>query len=205
MGFFQNNTLMILLGLVIILVLSLVVVTSYYQSSLSEYSEKYYTTEQRFELLISDLQSEKTKLNETMIAFRLKEEREQELSQRFEGLRDEAEATADELKITTGDLTSTKLNLAVTKSALLENVKELQAEKLNLLNTQAFLDNAKTTIKSYETEATVLDNRVDAVEDLFDQYQGDNITSASCKAVLTIIGDSFATVKTSKNRLGSIS
>ncbi|NOZ80254.1 MAG: hypothetical protein GXP63_01160 [DPANN group archaeon] len=195
---------LILLGLVMLLVISLVVVTSYYHSSLSELAERHFTVQQRYDKLIADLQAEKSKLNETMVTVKLKERREQQLSENYQGLREEAATREAQLQNVTTALTSTTMELATTKAQLQDKLKELQTEKLTLINTQAVLSNAQQSLESYDSEVSRLDDRVDAVQAMLDASIADNATSSSCKATLSLVDDSFASVKSSKNHLQSI-
>jgi len=116
MAYMRKNVNIFLLVVVVIIVVSLAAITSYYQTTYKNLSTNYETKLNEINNLIDDLNSERTKLNETSYELTLKAEREEKLGAQYTEVKGEKEKLAGDLSQTEKELERTKLNLQSTIS-----------------------------------------------------------------------------------------
>jgi len=129
MAFMKQNVNLGLLLLIIVVMISFTGFTVFYQKAFEGLSQDYTKRVGEVRNLVSTLQSEKDRLNQTSYQLKLKEEREQSLSEKYTELNAIKEGLVEEKSRLTGELLSTRNQL--TQAQADAAAKDVQIGDLN--------------------------------------------------------------------------
>ncbi len=150
MSYFKRNINFMLLFMILIIMLSFVGFTAYYKLTFSNLTAEYTQKVTELNKLNYELGLRRQQLNETLVQYEFKTQREQDLSDKYTSVKDE------------------NLKLVVT----LENTKgELESKKNELATAKSDLEKAKADLATAQNQIAVLDARVDNLEDERDCLQ----------------------------------
>lgn len=148
MSYIKRDVNIILLFLMVGIIAALIGITTYYQSTYLNLSRGYTSKINEYNQLLTNLEKNRLKLNETMAQFELKSEREKDLSEKYTFLRDENLLLSLVLNETNQTLQNTQESLEDTQDELTETTQDLTDAR-----TQMF--NMNQTIKSLTTKASI--------------------------------------------------
>ncbi len=204
MGYLKKNVNLVLLGLVVLLAVSFAALTTYYHTTYSELSNEYLVKLRELEKITRDLETSKSKLNETITQFQLKDIREKDLSEKYEYLREQKESLSEMLNQTNASLTETRRVLREKEQKLEKALKDIEAKKLEIINLEASLKQSKDTVSRYDATARQLDIVVDYFDNALQDYVNDDALQA-CSSELIDLQDKFIPIKSRTNELIKIS
>lgn len=150
MTYMKRNVNLILLFLLIIIISSLVGLTTYYQTTFKVLSSSYKTKLAELEEITTNLQTEKSKLNQTSYQLQIKTDRETDLSTKYSTLRKIKEQLETEKAQLEGELATTKTDLAHKKIELTNVQLQLSQIQIQLATKEAELKDAQDEIASLE-------------------------------------------------------
>ncbi len=165
MSFMKKNVNFGLMILIVATVLLFIGFTIYYQNTYSGLSGEYQQKIDELDKLTSSLQAEKTKLSETSYELKIKEESEQDLSGKYEGIKSEKEKLEVDKTNLQQDLASTKSNLAVKEV-------ELTTTKNDLEIANEEVSSLKSKISSKNNEINSLEARISCLQSTADDSEG---------------------------------
>ena len=155
-------------GLILLIVATLLLFagfTVYYQITYAGLSEEYQTKINELDALTASLLAEKTKLNETSYQLKIKAEREEDLSSKYDDMKSIKEQLERDKALLQEELSDTKSDLAQ-KSA------ELTATKNDLSIANSKIDDLEDTIDSKNNEIDRLNTKVSCLETTADDSEG---------------------------------
>ncbi|MFH1849913.1 MAG: hypothetical protein ABH879_07075 [archaeon] len=165
MGFINKNVNLVLLFLVFFVVAGMIGVSTYYQNTYLNLSKDYVTRITQLNKVSYDLALHKSKLNETLSQYRIKDEREKDLSTKYTDLRGLHEHTVDVLNFTNRTLLSTRSELSATRLELNSKSLELESTKVLLSATRSNLESEQARVRSLEDEKEVMETRLESMQD----------------------------------------
>ncbi|HIG96441.1 TPA: hypothetical protein HA249_06165 [Candidatus Woesearchaeota archaeon] len=146
MAYLKKNVNMFLLLLFVIIIGGVAGLTTFYQTTYKDLSLNYEDQVAEIEKLLTDLNAERAKLNQTALQLDVKEEREEQLSKEYTDVKQEKEAVAQ-------DLTSTKETLQETSALLQQKQEELKKAAYDLKVTSEALANAQREANEFREKA----------------------------------------------------
>ena len=155
-------------GLILLIVATLLLFagfTVYYQRTYAGLSEEYQTKINELDALTESLLAEKTKLNETSYELKIKAEREQDLSSKYEDVKSDKEQLEIDKALLQQELSSTKSDLTA-KNA------ELTTTKNNLAIANSKIDDLEDDIDSKNNEIDRLNTKVSCLQTTADDSEG---------------------------------
>jgi chromosome segregation ATPase len=152
MTYMKRNVNLILLFLLIIMISSLVGLTTYYQTTFKVLSSNYKTKLAELEEITTNLQLEKSKLNQTYYQLQIKTERETDLSTKYSTLRKIKEQLETEKASLEDELATTKSELSHKKIELTNVQLQLSQIQLQLMKLEAELQTANDRITDLEED-----------------------------------------------------
>lgn len=152
MSYIKRDVNIILLFLMIGIIAALIGITTYYQTTYLNLSKGYTSKINEYNQLLTNLEKNRLKLNETMAQFELKSEREADLTEKYTILRDKnlfLEFTLNE----------TNMTLLDTKETLSDTQNELAQSNRDLSSARAENFNLNQTVKSLNTKVAIYKSR----------------------------------------------
>jgi chromosome segregation ATPase len=137
--------------------------TSYYQSTFENLTSEYRIKLSELGLVTENLQEEKVKLNQTSLQLKIKAEREQDLSNKYDDMR----GIKEQLEV---DKAALESDLAATKSDLATTSAELSTTKDSLVEKTAALSSALAEVDSLKSERDSLKAQKDSLQEQLDNY-----------------------------------
>ncbi|MBN1156455.1 hypothetical protein JXA85_02480 [Candidatus Woesearchaeota archaeon] len=195
MTMIKKNVNNLLILLMLLLFLSIVSMTIYYHTVYSKLSNEYYTKAKELDKVTTDLVEHKSKLNETLAQYQIKDEREKDLSAKYTDLRDLNQQVSQDLNQTTLTLQQTKQELDNTKQELVTSVKQIEQKNLEILTLKTSVKNLEQTASEIKTRADQLYDATNALGDAIDGYIASSQTPTSCSALLSDIRIKFTSVE----------
>ncbi|HLD42985.1 MAG TPA: hypothetical protein VJB08_03280 [Candidatus Nanoarchaeia archaeon] len=153
MAFMKQNVNLGLLLLIIVVMISFTGFTVFYQKTFEGLSQDYNTRVGEVRNLVSTLQSEKVRLNQTSFQLKLKEEREQSLSEKYTELNAIKEGLVEDKSRLTGELLNTKNQLTQAQADVA--AKDVQISGLNQEITDLNSDVRRWKARADQAEANL--------------------------------------------------
>ena len=157
MAYFKPNVNFALLFLILIIMSSFVGFTAYYKLTFSNLTTEYTQKVAELNKLNYELGLRRQQLNETLVQYEFKTQREQDLSDKYTAVKDE------NLKLTV-TLENTKSELAAKKNELATVKSELEKIKADLATAQNEINVLNARIDNLKDEVECLQNTPDATE-----------------------------------------
>jgi len=157
MSFMKKNLNFGLFLLVIATLLCFAGFSVYYQKTYFNLTQEYKNKVENIDHLVTTLNLEKTKLNQTSYQLQLKADRETDLTSKYTTLSDEKDKLQQ-------DITNLETSLSQTKADLNQKTLELAAAKSNLATTQQQLADANTEIITLDSQISDLRDKVNILE-----------------------------------------
>lgn len=154
-------------GLILTIVATLLLFagfTVYYQKTYSGLSDEYQNKIDELDKLTSSLLAEKTKLNQTSYQLKIKAEREQDLSGKYQDIKSKKEQLETDKATLEGELSNAKSNLASKEAELTTTQNNLQIANSEISDLEDEIDSKNNDINSLNTKISCLETTADASE-----------------------------------------
>ena len=163
------------LGLLLLIVAAIIMFsgfTVYYQTTFKNLSTTYQNEMKQLDKITKDLESKRSLLNDTSTQLILKQQKEEDLSQKFTDVRTEKEQLqADKTKLE-GDLVSTKSTLAQTQADLQNTIVNLGKQQKLAQELDAQIVTLKQNVANLNAKIDSLNAKVDCLKSKADADEG---------------------------------
>lgn len=179
MAYMKRDVNIILLFLMVGIIAALIGITTYYQSTYLNLSRGYTSKINEYNKLLTNLEKNRLKLNETMAEFELKSEREKDLSEKYAFLRDENLMLQLVLNDTNQTLIQTEETLEDTRQDLVETTNELTDARTDMFSMNQTIKSLTTKTSIYRTHIFEIGANTNSAIDEAEIALGSNSTTPS--------------------------
>ncbi len=162
------------IGLLLLIVATVIMFsgfTVYYQTTFKNISESYEAKLDELTKVTSDLELKRSLLNETSLQLTVRQQREDELNQKYSDVRNERDTFENDKNKLTVELTQTKTELASSQSEVAQTKSKLASTESKLVAAfqenqvlQSQIDGLRDKVKDLENDISCLRSKADAEE-----------------------------------------
>ena len=164
MSYMRKNVNFFLLFIIVVIIISLVGLTTYYEKTYKNLSSSYDTKLDEINRLLESLNAERTKLNQTSYELNIKQEREEELSGQYLGVKSDLNTTQNQLDTTKAELDATQATLDTTENALASAQQQVDSLVATVATQKSAINKLESDKSSLRSERDSLASQLSACQ-----------------------------------------